>query len=205
MLDRPWVQSWDQFQLQFWSIGEGVKEVYQIYGGSVPIDDVLDFRKENPAEHRRYCVSVRRSVQELSHMPDEERKTAFEKRQSELDEIAKQLRKRARKAWKKPASFGLTVTGAVVTLATGNPLGAAIGISAALLGYQSPQKPEAGAFPTYSTPGSGSDSRQYKVRDKCPLQSMFADQDLRATRAYRLMSAGSFAFSIRATELWFLK
>src|ERR1700724_813917 len=34
---------------------------------------------------------------------------------------------------------------------------------------------------------------------------LFATQELRAMRAYRLMSAGSFAFSIRATELWFLK
>jgi hypothetical protein len=114
--------------------------------GSVPIDEVLDFRKENLTEHRRYCVSVRRFVQELSHMPDEERKTVFEERQSELDEIAKQLRKRARKAWKKPASFGLTLTGAAVTLATGNLLGAAISISAALLGYQSLRETEAGAY-----------------------------------------------------------
>jgi hypothetical protein len=28
LLGWPWVQSWDQFQLQFYSIGEGVNGVY---------------------------------------------------------------------------------------------------------------------------------------------------------------------------------
>ena len=113
--------------------------------GAVPIDEVLDFRKQNLLAHRHYCLAARKFAYELSRVTDKERKNAFEKRQAELDEIAADLRRRARKAWKKPASFALTLTGAAVALKTGNPLGAALSVGAALLGYQS-QERDLGAY-----------------------------------------------------------
>lgn len=44
--------------------------------GSVPFDEVLDFRRQNIAAHKRYMLSVRKFAMELSLMPDEERKSA---------------------------------------------------------------------------------------------------------------------------------
>jgi hypothetical protein len=69
--------------------------------GAVPIDEVLSYRKENLEAHRRYCLSVRTFTHELSLMPERERANAFYLRQAELNDIAGDLRKRARKAWKK--------------------------------------------------------------------------------------------------------
>ncbi len=114
--------------------------------GAVPIDEVLGFRTENLPAHRHYCLAVREFAYELSRMTDEERKNAFDKRQAELEDIARDLRRRARNAWKKPASFALTLTGAAVTLASRNPLAAALGVGAALLGYQSQQEKDLGAY-----------------------------------------------------------
>jgi hypothetical protein len=64
-------------------------------------------------------------------MSDEERKTAFALRQAELDDIAQDLKGRATKTWKKPASFALTLSGVAVALATGHPLAAALTVGAA--------------------------------------------------------------------------
>jgi hypothetical protein len=79
-------------------------------------------------------------------MPDEERKTALALRQAELDDIAQDLKGRATKIWKKPASFALTLSGAAVALATGHPLAAALTVGAAVTGYQAAAKMDAGAY-----------------------------------------------------------
>jgi hypothetical protein len=79
--------------------------------GSVPIDEVLSFRDENLAAYRRYTLSVRRFAQDLSKMADGERADAFDLRQAELDDLSADLRKKARKAWKKPAALAFSLTG----------------------------------------------------------------------------------------------
>src|SRR5262249_38673917 len=114
--------------------------------GAFPIDEILDFRKEHLAEHRAYCLAARSSAYALSRMNAEERKHEFTKRQAELDGIAAQLRQHARKAWKKPAAFALSFTGAVVSAAHGNLLGAALSIGSGLLAYQGAKPPDAGAY-----------------------------------------------------------
>jgi hypothetical protein len=114
--------------------------------GSVPIDEILDFRKENLGEHRRYCTSVRKFTQELSKMADGERATAFELRQSELDDLANDLKKKARKAWRKPAGLAMFITGAAVSLAAGHPLAAALSLGSSVVGYTPSSKPEMGAY-----------------------------------------------------------
>src|SRR5262249_36423381 len=91
--------------------------------GPIPINEVLDFRKENLKAHRRYCLSARKFAQELSLMSVRDRKAAFNLRQSELDDIASDLRRKARQAWKKLASFGLTVAAGVIA-AAGHPIAA---------------------------------------------------------------------------------
>jgi hypothetical protein len=114
--------------------------------GPVPIDEVLRFREENLSAHRRYCLSVRKFAQELSRLPAQERKTAFSARQTELDDIASDLRKKARQAWKKPASFGLTLAGAAIAGASGHPVAAALAIGAAVLRYEGTKKADAGIY-----------------------------------------------------------
>jgi hypothetical protein len=114
--------------------------------GSIPIDEVLSFRKENLKAYRRYTLSVRRFAQELSKMTDAERTDAFDLRQAELDDLASDIRKKARKAWKKPAALAFSLTGAAVSLAAGHPLAAGLSLSAALLGYTPGAKSEMGAY-----------------------------------------------------------
>lgn len=114
--------------------------------GPVPIDEVLDFRKQNLAAHKLYSASVRKFANELSHMDAREREDSFALRQAELDDMASDLRKRSRKAWRKPASAGLGLAGAAVSLVNGNPLGASLSVGAGILGYQSAIPMPTGAY-----------------------------------------------------------
>jgi hypothetical protein len=113
--------------------------------GRIPFDEVLDFRAQNLEAHRRYSLSIRKFAMELSRMPEEERRVAFDLRQAELNDIANDLRKRARKAWKKPSTFALTLVGAALSAVT-SPLGAALRVGAAAAGYEKSKGPDMGAY-----------------------------------------------------------
>jgi hypothetical protein len=92
--------------------------------GPIPIDEVLSFRRDHFKEHRRYARSIRLFVHELSTMSLEAQALAYEERQAEIDDLAAGLRKVSRRAWKKPASFALSMLGATWTVVMGNPIGA---------------------------------------------------------------------------------
>jgi len=79
-------------------------------------------------------------------MDSRERDDAFALRQAELDEMAADLRSRSRKAWRKPASFGLGLAGAAVSLTSGNFLGAALSVAGGIAGYQSAMPKPTGAY-----------------------------------------------------------
>lgn len=113
--------------------------------GTVPFDEVLDFRQQNQNAHRDYMLSVRKFAFELSRMSEAERVVAFVLRQAELNDLANDLRKRARTAWKKPASFALTLVGAAMS-ATAAPVAAALAVGARLVGYESARKVDTGAY-----------------------------------------------------------
>ena len=112
---------------------------------AVPFDEVLDFRKQNLDAHKRYMLSVRKFAMELSRMPEEEQKVAFDTRQAELDALSSDLRNRARKAWKKPASFALTLAGSALSVLT-NPIAAVITGVGSLIGHEKPSKTDTGAY-----------------------------------------------------------
>ena len=113
--------------------------------GLTPIDEVLAFRKEHYSEHRNYSLCVRKFVRELSYMDSKERAQMFEARQEELESIASDLRKLARRAWQKPASFGLSLTG--VALSTENPWASVFTAAGALLKFAGDSnKVETGAY-----------------------------------------------------------
>lgn len=113
---------------------------------SVPLDEVLSFREGHRNEHRRYVRSVREFARELSLMPEQERASAFRDRQAELDDLANDLRRIARSAWKRPASFALGLAGASWTYTTGDPIGALLSTGALLVGGMGSEQNEAGAF-----------------------------------------------------------
>jgi hypothetical protein len=113
--------------------------------GRVPFDEVLDFRTQNLDAHRHYMLSVRKFAMELSRMPEDEQKVAFDLRQAELNDLANDLRKRARKSWKKPSSFGLTLVGTALSVLTA-PIATAIKVGGSLVGYEGPSKTDTGAY-----------------------------------------------------------
>jgi hypothetical protein len=106
-------------------------EVVSVDLDSVPLDEVLEFKKENHREHRRYMENLRTFALELSLLEEVDRARAFHDRQAELQDQASDLRKRALAAWKSPkdaTGFGLGLAGAAWSVATHNPVPAALGI-----------------------------------------------------------------------------
>lgn len=112
----------------------------------VPLDEVLGFRNEHLETHRNYARAVRRFVRELSPLPEEDRNKALSDRQKEMDDLASDLKKISRAAWKRPASFGLSMAGAVWTAYSGDPLGALLATGAGAVGAESGKATDAGAY-----------------------------------------------------------
>jgi hypothetical protein len=113
---------------------------------SVPINEVLAFRKENLGKHRAYMMGLRRFVSELSLLPDKQRGKALEDREEEIREAADELRRISRRAWKRPAYFALTLIGAAYSLKSGSVLGTILSGSAALLTPPSEPQKTANAY-----------------------------------------------------------
>ncbi len=120
------------------SIGDIVSFDMSMVGvdlAGVPIDEVLDFRNQNYSQHRKYSLGVRSFARELSLMPTEERQVAFEQRQEELDDVAREIRSANRKAWGRPVSFAISLAGAAWTLQSGEPTGASIAAAGGVAGF----------------------------------------------------------------------
>ena len=101
--------------------------------GRVPMDEILDFRKQNYTAHRDYRQSILQFSQELSLMEAEDREAALERRQEELDAKARDLRRINWKAWKKRGTFAFTATSAALMYDKENPLPATLAAIAAML------------------------------------------------------------------------
>jgi hypothetical protein len=78
----------------------------------VPLDEVLDFRKENFNAHRAYVRAVRKLTRELSKLPEDERDEELEARREEIQDLANSLKSVSLKAWKRPAGFAIGMAGA---------------------------------------------------------------------------------------------
>ena len=111
-----------------------------------PIDEILDFRKEHFKEHRAYVRSVRKLTRELSRLPEKDREDELVARREELQEMANSLKSSSRKAWKRPASFGLSMVGAFWKLGSHDYVGAVLSAGGALLGLTSNDKVNTGAY-----------------------------------------------------------
>jgi hypothetical protein len=113
---------------------------------SVPIDEILSFRDENKNAYQRYRRSIRSFAYDLSKMPKEERERRFDDRQAELDDLAADLRSKARRAWKKPASFALMLAGAAWKYHGGDALGAILMAAGAALRLEKSNSKDVGAY-----------------------------------------------------------
>ena len=98
----------------------------------VPMDEVLDFRRENYYKHRDYILSVRAFARELSHMPSDEREARFEQRQEELKALSHDLRRIYRSSWNTRLPFALGLAGAAWAATQGDPIAGALTALAAV-------------------------------------------------------------------------
>jgi hypothetical protein len=103
----------------------------------VPLADVLAFREEHGAEHRAYARDLRDFVRSLAVLDEQARDQAFADRREALADTADQLRRLARRSWRRPlASFSLGIGGSALALAHGNPIGAGLALAGGLLGLK---------------------------------------------------------------------
>lgn len=96
---------------------------------SVPLDDVLQFKQESAGAHRKYMQHLREFALDLSTMDPVDRERALADRRADLEDEAHDLRRRAMSAWRSPkdlTGFGLGITGAAWSIATGSPIPAAL-------------------------------------------------------------------------------
>lgn len=114
--------------------------------GSVPIEEILDFRKQHYHQHRDYILSVRAFARELSLMPPDEREAKFEQRQEELKALSHDLRRVYRGSWEEAFSFGIGLAGAAWAANQGNPVAGALAALAAVPALISDKPKEVGVY-----------------------------------------------------------
>jgi len=114
--------------------------------GSVPIDEILDYRRENRSAYRSYARQLRLTLHELSLMPADVQSLKLEERQEIISGLAADLRKTSRTAWKKPASFLLSLAGALWRAYRSDPIGGALAGGAAVAGLSTGGSVDTEAF-----------------------------------------------------------
>lgn len=101
---------------------------------AVPIDEIVEYRQQNLAAYRAYRQSLRRFLRDLSGMDDDARLEAMDARQAEIEDLASDVRRTSRQAWRRPASLALGLAGAAWAFA-GDPLSAALAGAGAVVGF----------------------------------------------------------------------
>jgi hypothetical protein len=102
---------------------------------AVPIDEILDYRQQNLAAYGAYRRSLRRFLRDFASMDDDARLEAMDDRQAEIEDLASDVRRASRQAWRRPASLALGLAGAAWAFA-GDPLSAALAGAGALVGFE---------------------------------------------------------------------
>ena len=115
---------------------------------SIPLDDVLQLREDHGSMHQEYMRSLRGFLVELGQIKDpKERELALLKRQQDTADLANDARRMTRNSvGKNLASWGLGITGAVWSIGTGDPLGAALGAAGLAVGRVPVPAVTAGAY-----------------------------------------------------------
>ena len=108
----------------------------------IPLDEVLDFKRQYGAAHRRYAKDLRQFALELSLTPQGQMDKALTERHQQLADAADDLRSFARKSWQRSvASFGLGMSAAAIAWSQGNQLGAGISALGGILGLKRQAEP----------------------------------------------------------------
>jgi len=102
--------------------------------GSVPLDELLDFRRQHGTKYRAYRRFLNEQVARLSIVDDEQRTILLRDRAEQIDDIAADLNRGLRTAFtvKNAGSFALGMVGTALGIATHNYFGAALGASSSL-------------------------------------------------------------------------
>lgn len=134
-----------------WPTGQVVDIDLQVVAvdlDDIPLDDVLQFKRESAGAHRKYMQNLRKFVLDLGMMDEADRQRSLADRRADLEDEARDLRQRAFSAWRSPkgvTGFGLGVTGAAWSIATGSPIPAALTAIGAGLGML-PSKAQGGVY-----------------------------------------------------------
>jgi hypothetical protein len=113
---------------------------------AVPIDEVLDYRKENAASYRSYMRSIRQLVRLMQGLSDEDQQSALRDRREEISDMASSLQKSVPKTWRKRAAFGLQLVGAGVRAHSGDVPGAALATAATVASADLSMSSDVGAY-----------------------------------------------------------
>ncbi len=106
---------------------------------AVPLNEVLDFRKEHGGAYRAYARDLRRTIAELSPLSAKDREQRLYDRRDELTDRAQELRQIARRAWRRPmVSAALGAVGAG-WLAGGGILAGIFALGSGLVGANRPE------------------------------------------------------------------
>lgn len=117
---------------------------------SVPLDEVLDFRRQHGSEYRSYSKELRQFVLDLSMLSEFGRTSAIEERRAELRDRAEELKRAARNAFKRQIlSVGFGLAGAAWTLVHGDPWGGLFAAGATAAGFSIPSGGDPGAAYAY--------------------------------------------------------
>lgn len=113
---------------------------------AVPLDEILDFRREHRTEYRKYAHDLRRFVREIASLTTREQSAALKHRKAEIAEQAEGLSQAAVRAWRKRASFALGLAGAVWRLSEGDVVGGLLSLGAGTVAAELSPEEQAGAF-----------------------------------------------------------
>jgi len=114
---------------------------------SVPIEDVLAFRKENGQHYRAYARELRSFLREVGGVPEDERPSLLADRTQEIRDRAADLQNIGKQAWHRPARFALGAAGAVWNVVSGDPLGGLLALGTISgRSKHSPQEAEAYSY-----------------------------------------------------------
>ena len=108
----------------------------------VPLDEVLDFRREQGQHYRAYARSLHSFLENVRFRTDQGYQTALAQRQEQIVDMADDLRRRGRKAFGRNSIVTtLSLAGATWTAIHGDPIGAVLAAVGAMAGVKSEEIP----------------------------------------------------------------
>jgi hypothetical protein len=126
-VDHPTVASIaaQQFRADLTAVGADLS--------AVPLDEILDYRKENGRHYRAYAKGLREFLTSQTDLPAAEQQRALDDRKQEILDQAADLRRLSRQAFGlRSAALLLSLAGAAWTIHNGDPIGALFAASTAL-------------------------------------------------------------------------